>query len=506
MIAYFRFCTIAILLLIGISTCAAKARQSSQSNEPESTKAYASKWVGLSTPHFELYTTNEPQAALEAVQRLEMVHSFFRQAGADAGLFGAVPEAAVQVIAFRSAREYSAHRVNPTACAYYQRTRSGDYIVMQDLAPDHYQVGVHEYTHFLFQHSGLKLPLWLNEGLAEFYSSLESRNGQVFLGRPPFGRLHSLRTQSWLSLTALFSVAQGSPYYTQADKMAIFYAESWALTHMLAMDAQYAPQFSGLLTLISNGTPAPEAFQTLYHKSPDQVTADLNNYLQQRQLPVRVFDWSAAPAVIQPKFLPSPLARVDFALADLAASNPYSGLGAAGQLDEVSKKYPEDPEAEESLGFLALRQNRPSEARVHFAKAVERHSVAPDALFYLAHLDLNAGAPAGPIVELLQRVLVLDPSHYNAHLDLGFAQAKANRFDLAVVALNSIPNVRPEHAYLIAYTLGYCYIQMHRAPEAQTHAEKAQRLAGSDADRRQTDQLLRYIENERVRAKLIAAN
>ena len=131
MLAYFRFCTIAILLFIGISTCAAKARQSSQSNEPESTKAYITKWVGLSTPHFELYTTNDPQAALEAVQRLEMVHSFFRQAGANAGLFGAVPEAEVQVIAFRSAREYSAHRVNPTACAYYQGTRRGDYIIMQ---------------------------------------------------------------------------------------------------------------------------------------------------------------------------------------------------------------------------------------------------------------------------------------------------------------------------------------------------------------------------------------
>jgi tetratricopeptide (TPR) repeat protein len=219
-------------------------------------------------------------------------------------------------------------------------------------------------------------------------------------------------------------------------------------------------------------------------------------------LPVRVIKVSAlhaasrAPGVSEkatPQSLGSPAAKVEFALADLAAANPYSGLDAAEQLDDVSRKYPDSPAAEESLGYFALTQNRLAEARLHFAKAVERHSSAPDTLFYSAHLDLDAGAPLGPVIELLQRVLLLDPRHYNARFDLGFAAAKANRFDLALSTLNNMPDVRPEHRYLLAYTLAYCYIHINRLADAQTYAEKAARLTGSETEHRQTEQLLHYI-------------
>jgi tetratricopeptide (TPR) repeat protein len=464
--------------------------------EPEKT-SNSLPWVGFSTPHFELYTTNDERTAYDAIQRFETVYGFFKQFGGEDALLNTTPQRKVRVIAFRSAREFGAYRVSQAAFAYYQRTRSGDYIMMQDLAPDHYQVGVHEYTHFVVRESGLKLPLWLNEGLAEFYSSLESREGQVFLGHPPYGRLRSLRTQSWIRLQTLFSVGQTSPYYTQADKMDIFYAESWALTHMLAMHAEYAAQFRHFLALISNGTPELEAVQVLYHKNPDQLISDLNDYLQQRQLPFRAFSlnaFHAAPQGAEPQPLPSVRAGVDFALADLAAANPNTGRGTPAQLlDDVSKRYPDSPAAEESLGYFALTQNRRAEARIHFAKAVERHSGAPDALFYAAHLDLEAGAPLGPVVELLQRVLALDPNHYNARFDLGFAAAKTNRFELALSTLNGISDVRPEHRYLLTYTIAYCYIHMNRVADAQVFAGRAVHLASNDAERSQIEQLLRYI-------------
>jgi hypothetical protein len=465
-------------------------------NSPGINRVEKGKWLGVSTAHFELYSTNDEKATGEAIQRFELVYDFFTQAGLQqAGGLHPIPAAAVQVIAFSSESEYQAHRISPSACAYYQRTRSGDYIVMQDLAPEHYQIGVHEYTHYVFEHSGLKLPLWLSEGLADFYSSLESQNGQIVLGRPPFGRLRALRSQSWIDPGTLFAVTQGSPYYTQPAKMAIFYSESWALTHMLAIHPDYAAQFPRFLALISGGASVPSAFETLYRKSTDQVMSDLANYLQQRQLPARVFDLKAA-VPSDPKALLSPQARVEFALADLAASNPFSSLGAASQLDDLSKKYPQSPEVEESLGFLALRQNLTADARAHFAKAVERHSTSPDVIFYLAHLDFNAGAPPGPVVDLLQRVLVLDPNHYNARLDLGLAAAKANQFELAVSTLTAIKNVRAEHTYVLAYTLAYCYSQIGQDAEARRYAEQAARVAKDDADRSQAQALMRYLDGE----------
>jgi hypothetical protein len=42
-------------------------------------------------------------------------------------------------------------------------------------------------------------------------------------------------SQHWLDWNTLFAVDRESPYYNELDKMSIFYAQSWALTHMLML-------------------------------------------------------------------------------------------------------------------------------------------------------------------------------------------------------------------------------------------------------------------------------
>ena len=450
-----------------------------------------SHWIGLATPHFELYTTNGTQTAADALQRFEAVRSFFAQAA----IFGATSDSLIQVVAFKSEAEYEAYRLTPNACAYYQRTRRGDYIVMQDLAPEHYPVGVHEYTHFLVEHAGLKLPLWLNEGLADLYSSLESRSGQVVLGRPPEGRLHVLKTEPWANLQTLLGVTYSSSYYNQPGSVRIFYAESWALSHMLALSPDYSSQFGHLLSLVSGGTPVEQVFQLLYHKNLADIDADLHDYLRQENLPLRVIDINFAMASLQVRTLPEPQAQVELTLADLAASNPHAqgDSDSENRLRSVSDKYPESPAAEESLGYIALAKKRPDEARAHFAKAVERHSESPDVIFYLAHLQFLSGGSNQPVIDLLQRALALNPDHYNARLELGLVAAKANEFELAVSSLTRIDAIHPEHAFMVPYTLGYCYAHLNHSELAQEYAEKAQRAAITNQDRADAARLLRFI-------------
>jgi len=77
------------------------------------------------------------------------------------------------------------------------------------------------------------MPLWLNEGLAEFYQNTEIREEDVSLGEPSGENLQWLRENRLLPLATLFTVDVQSPYYHQENKGSIFYAESWALTHYL---------------------------------------------------------------------------------------------------------------------------------------------------------------------------------------------------------------------------------------------------------------------------------
>jgi hypothetical protein len=140
--------------------------------------AAAEQWIKLQTPHFELYTTAGEKKGREAILYFEQVRSFFLEASPSKR----VPEFPVRIVAFRSERQYKPYRISEAALAYYSRSRSRDYIVMQDISSENYSVAIHEYTHLIVEHTGLKLPVWLNEGWAELYSSLKPQGNKAMVG------------------------------------------------------------------------------------------------------------------------------------------------------------------------------------------------------------------------------------------------------------------------------------------------------------------------------------
>lgn len=77
------------------------------------------------------------------------------------------------------------------------------------------------------------VPLWMSEGLAEFYQNTDFQEKEVLMGQPSAGDLLYLRQNRLLPLTTLLTVDRTSPYYHEEQKGSIFYAESWALTHYL---------------------------------------------------------------------------------------------------------------------------------------------------------------------------------------------------------------------------------------------------------------------------------
>ncbi len=91
----------------------------------------------------------------------------------------------------------------------------------------------HEYTHFMLRNATEWLPLWLNEGLAEFYQNTDIQEKDVLLGQANSDDILYLRQNRLLPLTTLLKVDSTSPDYHQEQKASVFYAESWALTHYL---------------------------------------------------------------------------------------------------------------------------------------------------------------------------------------------------------------------------------------------------------------------------------
>src|SRR5438046_874231 len=85
-----------------------------------------------------------------------------------------------------------------------------------------------------YSHAGLKFPTWLNEGLADLYSTLRMQGDKALVGDLIPGRLQSLSTEKWVPLSVILSAGQDSPYYNEKSKAGSFYSESWALVHMLS--------------------------------------------------------------------------------------------------------------------------------------------------------------------------------------------------------------------------------------------------------------------------------
>jgi hypothetical protein len=222
------------------------------------------QWIKLTTSPFEMYTTNDEKSATAALQIFEQARSFFSEVSVGSTRLAEGP---VRIIAFRSEDEYARYRLSPGAFAYYLRSYSRDYIAMQDIAPAHYAAAIHEYTHLALEHAGLKLPLWMNEGLAEVYSSLDFDRGQVVAGRIPAARLADLHGANWLGLETLLAVDRSSPYYQAPDQMRIFYAQAWALCHMLSLSPAYRPKFTTFLLAMATEKPAARCFEEIYGKS-----------------------------------------------------------------------------------------------------------------------------------------------------------------------------------------------------------------------------------------------
>ncbi len=447
--------------------------------------AAEAKWIKVSTAHFSMFTSNGERRAKDTLLHFEQVRTFFQKATN----FAPKDDEIVQVVAFQNEKEYKPYQLNAGATAYYQRTQSQDFIVMSDIETEHYPVAVHEYTHLVVEHAGVKLPIWFNEGLAELYSTLEPEGDKAMVGRPIPGRSQTLRDAGWMDLATLFGVTPGSPYYTQPEKMQIFYAESWLLTHMLVLGVDYRPHFPEFITAVNGGVSCEEAIRKVYGKDLKALYSDLRNYFA--GLTVRV--------VIFPIKLAKPNEPVEVATADdlelrltltqlLIGTN--KGEQAAKTLAQLSKEYPESAAVEETQMDLAFQHTDFAGAQSHCLRAFDLGSRNAQMLYNCAILVSNGWGDAKRVAPLLQRALEVQPGHREAQLLLGFTLLREDLYGQALATLAGVKSVPPDRASQFYSAEGYAMLRLGNETEAKKAFELARKWARTPADTMQADRFL----------------
>lgn len=299
-------------------------------------------WRELATPHFVVKTDLPEDDARQVTLELETA-----RAALVAVLGAPADEAAsrMQLIVFERRRDIAALSGIRWASGYFAPYVPGDAehrpaIVFHGGLDYHMRrVLQHELVHHLLRRRTSHLPWWLDEGLAETYSTLRVEGDVALIGEAPRdvdfwaaeysvndGRSRIpqrlLPASRAPSAGALARAVRSS--VEASGEQNLYYAAAWKMIHVLRghTDPRRAPKFNAMLRLLMNGTPGSQAFAEAYgHATLEDFSAEYQEFfLDRREFPEeRKIHLPAAP---RPSVTPMSDAAVHALWATLIWTDP----------------------------------------------------------------------------------------------------------------------------------------------------------------------------------------
>ena len=428
--------------------------------------APADPWLRIASTHFELFTTASERDGRDMIRHFEQVRGFFLK------VFGLKysEEKPVRIIAFHSDKEFQPYRPSEAATAFYHSGSEHDYIVMSSIDAEHYQVATHEYTHLLIGQLKGVVPLWLNEGLAELYSTMELVGDQVKVGMPPAGRGRTLLDGQWVPLEIVLSATSDSPLYNEKSRAGMFYSESWALVHMLNLDDQYRPHLAAMIDALKSADSA-EAFQRACGKTVAQVQSDLLEYAHRETLHGVAFKVPLDQSVVAPRIEPHSGMLAHLAIADMLSEYPGKLAQAAAMYSQLAHDDPDSWQVEAALGRFDWRERHNQPAADHFARAAALGASDPYMFLDYARA-LTVTARPEEAVKALRTAIHFDVSLKDAHYDLGLALLRSGDWRDAIYELQLARPVKPQQASRYFYGMAYSSYRLGDFIGARNYVEQ----------------------------------
>ena len=377
------------------------------------------------------------------------------------------------------------------------------------------QIIYHEYSHLLLQNAMTSIPVWFNEGLAEYFSTFKLRGNEAEAGHPIARHIVLLR-ERFIPLTELLAVDHASPLYNEGTRRSIFYAESWALVHYLLLGrADGVAKINKYLSAYMDGARSEDALAASVGVPIKTLDGELRSYVRRMLFPAVKYTLS------EPVQVDDPETAATITPADAAARLGEIQLQ-VGRVDEATLRIenaaaatPPAGRAQLTLAKLRLYQHRETEAWPALQKAV---ALSPDdfSAQYLYGLTLlrsdgspSANAPGGWVQAArasLERAVVLHPDSAAAQAWLGYAELQGESNlegarDATTKAIKLAPG-RLDYAL----QLGEIRIRMADAAGARQLLTSIAKVGGDAGEAAQAARLLRMLdEQERLVADRRAA-
>ncbi|HEX4960685.1 MAG TPA: tetratricopeptide repeat protein [Thermoanaerobaculia bacterium] len=435
-------------------------------------------WIEVRTAHFTLFSNAAEKDVRRVGADLERLRDALSQLSPGLALNAPTPS---WTFVFKNAASFLPYQRlyggKPLdSGGYFLAQGQGNYLAV-DGNPRGRQTEIvyHEYFHYVARNNYGELPLWLHEGLAEYYSTFQVSKDEARVGLPLAEHVLWLRQNPWIPLAQLLAMDQNSPDYNEGSRRGGFYAESWALTHyLLGGSPQRRSQLADLMRLAAAGTPGKEAFQKVFGDDPTALEKEAHNYVKSYTFP-----YTRSP--IQPEanltIQVRPMAWPDvlFRLGDLLANlGPEHYAAAEEHFRAALAAQPDHAPSLGGLGYLAEETGHPQEARAFYEKAAK---LAPDDFLIQYRYAVNLLEDPGPgslrtARGALQRAVALRPDFGEAWARLGYTyQGDESLDENAVHVLETAHRLLPSRMD-VTHNLAVVYARTGHRDQASELVEK----------------------------------
>ena len=388
-------------------------------------------WIEVVTDHLKVYSDAGATPTTELAHRLEKLRAVLLETiGREAN-----PARPLHIIVFGSEASFSRYAFSDQTGGFYLRAPDSSFIaVSADPRRDPSRLISHEYVHAVLADHMPNLPLWFNEGIAEFFETVSVEGSTVRIGVPLKDRLQQLERAPLIPMDVFLAVDRKSAYYTGAEEKNRYYAQSWALVHALLLGSDSGIRgFKQRFGVIEQDPPDERTLRTILGVAPSALETYIDGYLQRESLPQLMVEVpgivSSVPSIrtVAPAELLTLLGRL------MTARNPPRITAATKNYRRALEIDPRYARGHAGIGAVAALEDRPVEAEAAFQRA---DALDPDDAwikYSLGAFLFHRTTSWQHAIEALEASVILDPNFGPAWAVLSVVYAERRPADAPIL-------------------------------------------------------------------------
>ncbi len=460
------------------------------------------KWIEVHTAHFLVLTDAGEKRGREVALRMEQMRAVFGQLLLKDKLKMPVP---ITVIALKSDKQYGmvAPAKQSMAAGFYVPGPDRVYIVLNLLEENPWRAVAHPLAHYLLNYNYPPAQGWFDEGLAEYFGSIDIGKQVEIGGDPelapewhedvfdevrrdpnaPQSLTQLVSSPVWISMVDLFTMKHDGSGMREGTHNTLYYAQSWMVVHYL-LNKNKMPEVGTYFDLVLNQkVPVDKAMVQAFDMSPEQMEDAVKTYFKSLSgLGI------ALDQVNKPNANPAGTQQPDhFALpfdADVIgmAVSPVKDEDARAVIDDVMARVPEhrdealhdwqqlilDPKDNEAahrgLAWDDIRQKKFDESADELEKATELNARDPWIWYYRSVLKYQKAQATRQEMQGLANMMqdlraVTDwyPDLADAYNMLGMARVEGGGINSALEAQRQAIALAPRNMEY-QFNLGQIYV------------------------------------------------